>query len=81
MKPVADAWFSIDVYAPDVLLLRESHVDPYTVGDIWIARGRDRDLVVDTGYGSFNTFMCSRFGPERFRSRSYTRRAFEGLNF
>jgi len=32
-------------------LLRESHIDPVAVGDIWIVRGRDRDLVIDTGSG------------------------------
>jgi glyoxylase-like metal-dependent hydrolase (beta-lactamase superfamily II) len=51
MKPVADLWFSIDAYAHDILLLRESHINPYAVGDIWIIRGSDRDLVVDSGSG------------------------------
>ena len=50
-KPVADLWFSIEVYENDILLMRESHIDPYAVGDIWIVRGRDRDLVIDTGSG------------------------------
>lgn len=51
LKPVADLWFSIEAYENDILLLRESHIDPYAVGDIWIVRGRDRDLVIDTGSG------------------------------
>ena len=51
MKPVADLWFSIEAHENDILLLRESHIDPYAVGDIWIVRGRDRDLVIDTGSG------------------------------
>lgn len=51
MKPVADPWFSVEVYQNDILLLRESHIDPYAVGDIWIVRGRDRDLAIDTGSG------------------------------
>jgi len=50
-KPVADLWFSIAAYENDILLLRESHIDPYAVGDIWIVRGRDRNLVIDTGSG------------------------------
>ncbi len=50
-KPVADLWFSIANYANDILLIRESHIDPYAVGDIWVVRGRDRDLVIDTGSG------------------------------
>jgi glyoxylase-like metal-dependent hydrolase (beta-lactamase superfamily II) len=51
MKPVADLWFSIGAYPDDILLLRESHIDPVAVGDIWLVRGRDRDLVIDTGSG------------------------------
>jgi len=54
LKPVADLWFSIKAYKNDILLLRESHIDPYAVGDIWIVRGRDRDLVIDTGSGMVN---------------------------
>ena len=50
-KPVADLWFSIEVYENDILLLRESHIDPIAVGDIWLVRGRDCDLVIDTGSG------------------------------
>jgi glyoxylase-like metal-dependent hydrolase (beta-lactamase superfamily II) len=51
LKPVADLWFSIETYENGILLLREAHIDPYAVGDIWIVRGRDRDLVIDTGSG------------------------------
>ena len=51
MKPVADLWFSIEACDNDILLLRESYIDPYSVGDIWIVRGRDRDLVIDSGSG------------------------------
>ena len=50
-KPVADLWFSIEAFENDILLLRESHIDPYAVGDIWIVRGRNCDLVIDTGSG------------------------------
>jgi glyoxylase-like metal-dependent hydrolase (beta-lactamase superfamily II) len=51
VKPVADLWFSIEACDNDILLLRESHIDPYSVGDIWIVRGSDRDLVIDSGSG------------------------------
>ncbi|MCP4390902.1 MAG: MBL fold metallo-hydrolase [Gammaproteobacteria bacterium] len=54
MKPVADLWYSIEAFENNILLLRETHIDPYAVGDIWIVRGRDRDLVVDTGSGKVN---------------------------
>ena len=51
MKAIADTWFSIAPYSPGILLLRETHLNPYTVGDIWLVRGRDRDLVIDSGCG------------------------------
>ena len=50
-KPVANVWYSIEACKNDILMLRESNIDPYAVGDIWLVRGRDRDLVVDTGPG------------------------------
>ena len=34
-----------------MLRLREAPVDPYMSGDIWLVRGADRDLVVDSGMG------------------------------
>ncbi len=54
LKPVADLWYSIEAFENNILLLRETHIDPYAVGDIWIVRGRERDLVVDTGSGKVN---------------------------
>ncbi len=54
LKPVADLWYSIEAFESNILLLRETHIDPYAVGDIWIVRGRDCDLVVDTGSGKVN---------------------------
>ena len=35
----------------DVTLLWEPHVDPLIRCNIWHVRGRDRDLLVDTGLG------------------------------
>lgn len=37
--------------ANDIVWLREIHVDPYAVGDIWLVRGAEIDLVIDTGSG------------------------------
>jgi glyoxylase-like metal-dependent hydrolase (beta-lactamase superfamily II) len=51
MQPVAEVWFSIEVCDNAILRFRESHIDAYAVGDIWLVRGRDRDLVIDTGSG------------------------------
>jgi glyoxylase-like metal-dependent hydrolase (beta-lactamase superfamily II) len=50
-KPVAEIWYAIDAHDNDVIRFREDHIDSFAVGDIWLVRGRDRDLVVDTGSG------------------------------
>jgi glyoxylase-like metal-dependent hydrolase (beta-lactamase superfamily II) len=50
-KPIAETWYGIDPCPGGVLRLREAHVDPYMSGDIWLVRGADRDLVVDSGMG------------------------------
>ena len=49
--PVADIWYGIEPVADGIVRLHEAHVDPYLSGDIWLVRGRDADLVVDTGAG------------------------------
>ena len=51
VKPVADLWCSIEPRDNNIILLRESDIAPYAVGDIWLVRGVERDLVVDTGSG------------------------------
>ena len=51
LKPVADHWYAIKPLDPQILWIREIHVDPYVAGDIWLVRGAERDLVVDTGMG------------------------------
>lgn len=50
-KPVAEVWFSIEYCETNILRFREAHIDSYAVGDIWLVRGHDRDLVIDTGSG------------------------------
>jgi glyoxylase-like metal-dependent hydrolase (beta-lactamase superfamily II) len=49
--PVAAEWFRRETMVDGVALLTESHVDPFARCNIWHVRGRDRDLVVDTGLG------------------------------
>jgi glyoxylase-like metal-dependent hydrolase (beta-lactamase superfamily II) len=49
--PVAGQWFRRDRFSEGVSLLSETHVDPFARCNIWHVRGRDRDLVVDTGLG------------------------------
>ena len=50
-KPIAETWYGIDPCPGGVLRVRETHVDPYMSGDIWLVRGAERDLVVDSGMG------------------------------
>ena len=49
--PVADRWFRAESVAPGLTLLVERHLDPFFESNVWHLRGRDRDLVVDTGNG------------------------------
>jgi glyoxylase-like metal-dependent hydrolase (beta-lactamase superfamily II) len=48
---IADRWFEIRRVGEDVTLLWEPHVVPLLRCNVWHVRGRDRDLMVDTGMG------------------------------
>jgi len=50
-KPVAEFWYAVKPYGPGLLRLSEIHVDPYAVGDIWLIRGAERDVAIDTCSG------------------------------
>jgi len=49
--PVASDWWQVEVVADDVHRLVEPHVDDLLRCNVWLLRGRDRDLLVDTGMG------------------------------
>jgi glyoxylase-like metal-dependent hydrolase (beta-lactamase superfamily II) len=49
--PVAERWFRSRSVADGITLLVEDHLDPFFESNVWHVRGRDRDLVVDTGNG------------------------------
>lgn len=49
--PVADRWFERVRVDDSITLLWEPHVVPLMRCNIWHVRGRDRDLVIDTGMG------------------------------
>lgn len=51
MLPIADRWFEIQRISDDITLLYEPHVVPLMRCNIWHVRGRDRDLLIDTGMG------------------------------
>jgi glyoxylase-like metal-dependent hydrolase (beta-lactamase superfamily II) len=48
---VAERWFEHEEVDEGVLRIRESHVDPFLQANLFLVRGRDRDLLVDTGLG------------------------------
>jgi glyoxylase-like metal-dependent hydrolase (beta-lactamase superfamily II) len=49
--PVADPWFARRRIDDSITLLFEPHVHRLQQCNIWHVRGRDRDLVIDTGLG------------------------------
>ncbi len=53
MLKVAERWIERRALADGVTWLYEPHVDAFLRCNIWHVRGRDRDLIVDTGLGCF----------------------------
>lgn len=49
--PIADRWFDRRTISEGVTLLWEPHVIELMRCNIWHVRGRDRDVVIDTGMG------------------------------
>jgi len=49
--PIADRWFEHRSIGDGITLLWEPHVIPLMRCNIWHIRGRDRDLIIDTGMG------------------------------
>ncbi len=49
--PVAAPWFSVTWVTARTAVLAEPHVNEFLQGNIWYLRGRERDLLVDTGNG------------------------------
>ncbi len=49
--PVAERWFRTEQVTDEITLLVEDHLDVFFESNVWHVRGRDRDLVVDTGNG------------------------------
>lgn len=54
LLPIADRWFETKRISDDITLLWEPYVIPLMRCNIWHVRGRDRDLVIDTGMGVAN---------------------------
>ena len=48
---VAERWFEHEEVDEGVLRIREPHVDPFLQANLFLVRGRERNLLVDTGLG------------------------------
>jgi glyoxylase-like metal-dependent hydrolase (beta-lactamase superfamily II) len=51
MLQVAEDWYEVIAVSDGVSLIRELHVAPWLRCNMWHIRGRDHDLLVDTGMG------------------------------
>ena len=48
---VAERWFEHETVDEGVVLITEPNVDPFLRANLFLVRGRDRDLLVDSGLG------------------------------
>ena len=49
--PIAEQWYSAATLSDGVTLLTEPYVDRLIRCNIWHVKGRDQDLLIDTGLG------------------------------
>ena len=50
-RSTADAWYATERVGDDVTYIYEPHVTEFFRCNIWHVRGRDRDLLIDSGMG------------------------------
>lgn len=50
-KTIADSWYEVESFEDGVSLIREIYVAPFLRCNMWHIRGRDRDLLIDSGMG------------------------------
>lgn len=68
--PVAAPWFSVTWVTARTAVLTEPHVDGLLQANAWLLRGRERDLLVDTGNGIAPLLpVLRRFTPTRTQAR------------
>jgi glyoxylase-like metal-dependent hydrolase (beta-lactamase superfamily II) len=51
---VADRWFSVDEVGEEILRITEPHAAPLIRANLYLVRGRDHDVLVDSGLGIAN---------------------------
>jgi glyoxylase-like metal-dependent hydrolase (beta-lactamase superfamily II) len=49
--PIVDTWFTVTWVTARTAVLSEPHIDGLIQANLWYLRGRERDLLVDTGNG------------------------------
>ena len=50
--PIVESWFETRTYGGDITLIFEPHVIPNIRCNMWHVRGRDRDLLLNSGMGA-----------------------------
>ncbi len=50
----AENWYRVERCADDVTLIEEPHIKPFYRCNMWHIRGRERDLLLDSGLGRFS---------------------------
>lgn len=48
---IAERWFDHETVDDGIVRITEPHVDPFLRANLFLVRGRDRDLLVDSGLG------------------------------
>jgi glyoxylase-like metal-dependent hydrolase (beta-lactamase superfamily II) len=61
----AETWYATHPLADGVTLIEEPHIRPFYRCNIWHVRGRDRDLLVDSGMGVVSLRRQVRLVTER----------------
>ncbi len=49
--PIVDHWYETKPISDSITLIYEPHTHPYLRCNIWHIKGRDKDLLIDTGLG------------------------------
>lgn len=60
-KPVSEQWFSTQKISDNLYLISEPYYYWWNRANIWLIKGRDRDLLIDTGLGvsSLRQYLAS----------------------
>jgi glyoxylase-like metal-dependent hydrolase (beta-lactamase superfamily II) len=64
--PVVPEWFSLTPLDGSITLITEPHADDWVSANTWHVRGRDHDLLIDSGLGvaPLRSLLVERFGRE-----------------